>query len=106
MQKSYISSQTFDKTNFTEKPLAKGDYEHCQFNGCDLSNADLTQINFIDCSFSNCNLSLAKLAKTGLQHVQFKDCKLLGLQFWHCNPFVFSVGFENCILNLSSFFKL
>lgn len=31
---------------------------------------------------------------------------MLGLKFEHCNPFLFSVNFESCQLNLSSFYKL
>jgi uncharacterized protein YjbI with pentapeptide repeats len=33
------------------------------------------------------------------------DCKMLGMHFENCNDFLFSVFFENCQLNLSSFYK-
>jgi uncharacterized protein YjbI with pentapeptide repeats len=45
------------------------------------------------------------LNNTAFREVFFKDCKLLGLRFENCNEFLFSVKFENCILNLSSFYK-
>ena len=38
--------------------------------------------------------------------MKFKTCKLLGSHFDNCNTFLFAVGFEDCILNLSSFYKL
>ena len=38
--------------------------------------------------------------------VQFENCKLLGLHFEYCNDFLFEVNFQNCLLNLSSFYKL
>ena len=49
---------------------------------------------------------MAKLVKTALREAKFKDCKLLGLHFDDCSDFLFEVDFENCILNLSSFYKL
>jgi uncharacterized protein YjbI with pentapeptide repeats len=38
--------------------------------------------------------------------VAFLDCKLTGLHFQNCNDFLFAVRFENCNLNLASFYKL
>lgn len=49
---------------------------------------------------------MVKLNKTVLNDTRFKDCKLLGVNFEHCSAFTFSVGFDNCLLNLSSFYKL
>jgi len=44
-----------------------------------------------------------KLAKSTLSSVEFKNCKILGVNFTDCIDFLFSVGFENCILDYSSF---
>jgi uncharacterized protein YjbI with pentapeptide repeats len=41
-----------------------------------------------------------------LRNIAFKECKLLGLHFEHCNGFLFSADFEDCTLHLSSFYKL
>ncbi len=49
---------------------------------------------------------MAKLVKTSFQDTKFKDCKLLGLHFFDCNSFLFTVDFDNCHLNLASFYKL
>ena len=51
-------------------------------------------------------MSMAKLGKTAFKDVKFKDCKLLGLHFDHCDEFLFQVDFENCTLNLASFYKV
>ena len=48
---------------------------------------------------------MAKLEKTAVKDIQFKECKLLGVHFETCDEFLFAVGFENCLLNLSSFYK-
>jgi fluoroquinolone resistance protein len=31
---------------------------------------------------------------------------MLGLHFMNCNPFLFTVDFDNCSLNVSSFYKM
>jgi uncharacterized protein YjbI with pentapeptide repeats len=49
---------------------------------------------------------LAKISNTALRTVRFKSCKLLGLHFEDCNQFLLSLGFENCVLNLSSFYQI
>ena len=35
-----------------------------------------------------------------------KRCKLLGLSFSECHTFLLSLGFRECVVNLSSFYKL
>jgi len=99
-------TETFEKIDFTEKPLARGEYEECIFLQCNFSDSDLSNIHFYDCSFRGCNLSLAALSNNTMSDVKFRDCKLLGLHFELCNPIMFSVSFEKCILNLSSFYNL
>ncbi len=106
MEKAFIENKIFDKVDFTQQPLSKGDYEKCRFVNCNFSNANLSNCNFSECEFAFCNLSLAQVGKTAFRDIHFKDCKLLGLRFDTSNPFLFSVQFENCILNLSSFYKL
>ena len=106
MGSAYVTRKRFDKENFAEEPLPKGEYDGCSFTQCDFSNANLSESNFISCEFCGCNLSMAKLNKTSWQEVTFKECKMLGLRFDQSNPFNFSVNFENTSLNHSSFYKL
>jgi uncharacterized protein YjbI with pentapeptide repeats len=49
---------------------------------------------------------LASLKNTSLNDIQFLGCKLVGVQFEECNPFLFSVGFVNCVLKLAVFYKI
>src|SRR3954447_13481120 len=106
MERKYIEEITFDKKDFVEDAFDKGDYEVCRFINCDFSKADLSDAHFIDCTFTDCNLSLVKLDKTVFRNVNFKGCKLLGLHFYTGNNMLFSADFDDCILNLSSFFKM
>jgi fluoroquinolone resistance protein len=106
MNKAYIEEKTFEKIDFSKNTLATGDYENCKFINCDFSNADISNIHFSECEFDGCNLSMVKNIKTTLSDVAFKNCKLLGMHFDDCNSLLFTVYFENCMLNLSSFYKL
>jgi len=106
MNKTYIEDKTFNGNNFLANKLPKADYENCNFINCNFSNSDLSSVNFIDCEFESCDLSMAKLIDTSFNNVYFKSCKLLGLHFDDCNKFSLSFSFDNCIINLSSFYKL
>jgi uncharacterized protein YjbI with pentapeptide repeats len=46
---------------------------------------------------------MTELTGTSLKTVHFKDCKLLGIQFHLCADFLFSVSFQDCVLDYSSF---
>ncbi|WP_369699882.1 pentapeptide repeat-containing protein [Flavobacterium sp. AED] len=59
----------------------------------------------MECSFKNCNFSLAVLYNTGLKNIQFIGCKLMGLDFTICNNFLFSMNFQDCILDYSTFLQ-
>jgi fluoroquinolone resistance protein len=61
---------------------------------------------FSECSFKDCNLSMAQVRSSSFKDIQFKSCKVLGVHFDQCNPFLFEVNFENCLLNLSTFQKM
>jgi fluoroquinolone resistance protein len=106
MAKAYFDNLSLDKKDYTDEPLAAGEYDTCQFTNCHFSNCDLSQIIFIDCTFTGCNLSGAKLDKTSFRDCTFKDCKLLGLHFFNCHDFLLAVQFENCNLNLASFYRM
>ena len=102
----FIAGKTYEKVDFTKKPLEKGVYEECSFTACRMPGADLGGIRFIDCDFSSCDLSNAALVKTSFQDVEFRECKMLGLQFQECNPLGMSLRFEQCQLDNASFYQL
>lgn len=103
---NYIENKVFEKINYSEKELPKGEYDNCSFVDCTFSNSDLSNIPFIECKFNNCDFSMAKVKGTALKDVKFIRCKLLGLNFNDCNDFLLSVEFEDSLLNFASFYKL
>lgn len=106
MNSKFIDSQNFKGINFTHNGLELADYEYCNFINCDFSNLDLSEISFSECEFEDCNLSSVILNSTSFKEVIFKNCKLLGMQFDKCNPMLFSIDFDDCQLNLSSFYDM
>lgn len=98
---NYITDQTFERVF----ELSAIEYENCNFNNCDFSATTFANINFIDCVFINCNLSLVPLHNTAFRSVSFKECKMLGLHFDHCNGFGLTFSFDGCQLNHSLFYK-
>lgn len=82
------------------------EFEGCTFRNCDFSNSSLIGLRFQDCGFEGCNFSNAKISGVKWSDVVFKDCKMLGLPFEECKTPGFSVEFENCQLDFSSFFQL
>jgi len=106
MAKNCISDQEFKNENYTVDFLTIGEYENCNFLNCNFLESELSEILFVDCSFKNSDLSNAKLRNTSFQNAEFEECKMLGLHFEECNPFLFAVRCNSSILNFSSFFKV
>jgi uncharacterized protein YjbI with pentapeptide repeats len=106
MNTKLTENTIFDKTDYTGKNQIKGEFENCTFRNCNFYTAELSNIIFNDCNFDSCDFSLAQMNNTVLNNIRFVNCKLLGLHFSDCNELLLSVGFENCLLNLSSFYKL
>ncbi len=98
--------QTFDKIDYTLEPLKKGEYEKCVFSQCNFTNGDISHIQFSECEFVGCNISMTQVLETSFRDVVFRNCKLMGITFGNCSNFLFSVDFEKCVLNLSSFHRL
>ena len=95
--------KTFDKLVQPGRAFHGRIFEQCTFTRCDLSKSDFAKSRFIDCTFIGCDLSMIKLRGASLQHVVFKECKLLGVDFSVCSEMLFSPWFEQCILDHSVF---
>lgn len=106
MNNVFIEGKNFLGLSYTSPQLAEGEYENCSFTNCSFLNFNLSAFNFIECEFKNCDLSMAKTKGTGFKTAVFKNCKLVGIHFGDCNPFSLSLHFEDCLLNLSSLYKL
>ncbi|MBG6109579.1 uncharacterized protein YjbI with pentapeptide repeats [Flavobacterium sp. CG_9.10] len=95
--------KTFDKVIWINKRINNREFEDCVFKSCDFSNSNFSNNTFMDCEFIDCNLAMTDLTGTSLKTVSFKNCKLLGIHFNTCTDFLFSVNFQDCVLDYSSF---
>lgn len=89
-----------ERVDFTTE-RAEGAYEATEFRACTFN--DLSGVAFTDCLFNACNLSNAQVGKAKAQDLTFKDCKLIGINFYQMLDFGFSLHFENCLLDYASF---
>ena len=103
MQDLIHENKNFEKITYAGQVIRGREFQDCVFKQCDLSDSEFSGNKFIDCVFDGCNLSMLKLRNTALQSVTFKNCKILGVNFHECSDFLFSVTFDNCIIDFASF---
>lgn len=103
MIKKWIEDQVFAAINYSGQQLTQTEFDGCTFLNCDFSAANWNESDLVNCRFENCNFALAKFSGTGMKEVQFLGCKLIGINFDNCSDFLFSVGFQKCTLDYSSF---
>ncbi len=106
MNPDYIEQQLFNKQDYTETLLSKGEYDTCNFRDCNFAGSDLSGIRFMDCTFIGCDLSNVKVLNSSFHETAFKECKMLGLHFENCDQLGLTVRFENCQLDHSSFYQV
>jgi uncharacterized protein YjbI with pentapeptide repeats len=104
MSNEIFLEQVFSTIDFRKEKFLVADYEGCTFTNCTFASIDLFSSNFEDCEFLNCDLSMLSLSNTAWKGVRFNQCKMIGIHFENCNPFLFSVSFDGCQLNLASFY--
>ncbi|MEM7297954.1 MAG: pentapeptide repeat-containing protein [Bacteroidota bacterium] len=97
-----IASEEFEKLTSLESE----EYECCVFKNCDFSTSDFSRIKFLECEFKDCNLSNVLMGGTSFLDSVFHSCKMLGIQFDHCNTILFSATFNDCQLDHSSFYQM
>jgi uncharacterized protein YjbI with pentapeptide repeats len=105
MGKQDHHGEVFEDIDFTADGFLAGEYEECIFTRCQLATVDLSNSKFLDCTFEDCDLGMATLNNVAFQEVRFIQSRLLGLHFEDCNPFLFSVAFHHCQLDLSCFYQ-
>ncbi|WP_162427141.1 pentapeptide repeat-containing protein [Pontibacter pudoricolor] len=106
MEGQIHTDKTFEKTVYPNKEVKNREFENCTFKNCDFSGSNFAGTRFTDCTFIGCNLAMLKLGHATISNVTFKECKLTGINFSECEDFLFTVYFENCLLDYASFAKM
>jgi uncharacterized protein YjbI with pentapeptide repeats len=107
---SEYTGRKFEHLNLAGAELRNKQFYDCEFLHCNFTESQLLACKFDACHFANCNLSTAKIKGTSFQEVAFKNCKLVGIDWttarWPNVALTGMIGFEECILDGSSFFGL
>ena len=88
---------------FTAHEFEEAEYYNCRFLSCNFRQANIGKTVFEKCCFERSELLQVGLSRTGFHGVEFKDYKLIGVNFNDANEFGFDVGFENSIVDACSF---
>lgn len=97
--------EVFEKVDYSAAELSGEEFECCTFRDCDFSESNLSESLFTDCRMIDCNLTMVIVGHAGLRNVAFVNCKVVGVDFSNCLPFLFTVSFEKCRLDYSHFIK-
>ena len=103
MEKPVYDNEVFDGLDYAGKAVRGKEFQSCSCIKCDLSDSVFSGNKFIDCKFDGCNLSLIKLNASYLNNVEFINSKILGVNFSECQNLLFTVSFNNCVLDYASF---
>jgi fluoroquinolone resistance protein len=97
--------QEFNNLDLKQSSLSQVEFNKCSFTRCNFSQSTLIECRFYDCTFRACDLSLVKLNGSYVRDSKFISCKLVGINWLEASK-QFSADFEDCMLNLSSFFGM
>ncbi len=95
--------QTYVGAVHTGAVFTRGGYERCRFEKCTFTEAQLVDARFTDCEFVGCELSALGLRGTSFTHVRFVDCRAMGVDWTAAAQLTFSVSFERCRMDNSTF---
>lgn len=102
----YFEDARFHGIDFSDLELRDYTFEDCVFERCSFREMALFGTSFRNCRFLNCQWILVKLNNTVLHDVEFKDSKLVGINFTDCNPFGFSPDFYDTVIDNCMFYHL
>jgi fluoroquinolone resistance protein len=104
------TGRKFENLDVVGVELRDRKFYDCEFRRCNFTESRLLNCKFDGCHFIDCNLSTAKIKGTSFQEVAFKTCKLVGIDWttahWPSISLTGMIGFDECILDGSSFFGL
>lgn len=102
----YCENQIFTQLKIEDMPKSPVEFFNCQFNNCNFERMNFSDYVFDRCIFNGSNLALANVTNAKLMNVVFNDCKVEGVRFDQCDPFILEVYFDRCLLRNCSFSDL
>ncbi len=113
LSESVYEAQIFIEADLSGTLLEKSEFITCEFQLCNFSESSLQSCIFRECSFLKSNLDLMKVDRSVFKNTQFKDCRLMGVNWTRASwgkralaQLVKTINFQDSILNYSIFMGL
>lgn len=106
------TDQKFKDLDFHGDTFEDLEFTGCSFHNCKFIECTFQNLSFVDCTFQNCDLSLLKCPQTSFKRVEFKSCRLIGINWsaanWEQKSLLEhqTVSFQDCLLDHSIFIGL
>jgi fluoroquinolone resistance protein len=97
-----FDDQTWSSVDLTDADLGKKDFCNCTFTHVKLQQSRWKGARLEDCRFEACDLTRSAPAQLGLRGVEFKGCKMLGIDWTKVGTHPV-MSFVDCNLSYSSF---
>jgi fluoroquinolone resistance protein len=101
----FYGEREFFKVNYIEQEIHETEFYKCQFTECNLYKTRFIDCEFENCTFEKCDMSLISLTGSRLLDVEFKETKILGVD-WTVLKKPYRFSFNKCNLDNSSFYKM
>lgn len=94
---------TFAGASAVNESVPGGEYERVRFERCTLTGTRFSGCHFDEVVFVHCELTTASFLNSTLRDVKFVNCRMMGVNWTTVRPLTFSVRFEQCRLDNSTF---
>ena len=110
LQLAEYEDETFSGLSFDGEIIEGKVFYDCVFQECTFREVIFQGCGFHDCEFIDCDLSLARIPETSFANVEFRQCKLIGIDWASAHWPKFGIkrpfSFHQCALNYGFFIGL
>lgn len=101
--KAHYEEERIEGLECFQEPLYNLSFTECIFSHCFFQKGTWGGSKFISCSFLNCLIFCVDLTGVRMQEVRFEESKLVGLEFYKCDPTFFSISGKKAIFQGCNF---
>jgi len=92
----------FEQLDATKSSIRDSRFDRCIFRKVQLKESSFSKCKFESCVFESCDLSLFHGYDSAFIDVQFRECKLVGINWTDARRYS-NISFEGCVLDYCSF---
>ncbi|MCY1059496.1 pentapeptide repeat-containing protein [Nannocystis sp. SCPEA4] len=95
----------FSRLDLQGQDIGPREFTGCTFRNCKAQELRLRNCRFEECTFEGCDLTRMRPQGMRALSIQFRNCKLMGVEFSDLGQFP-RLGFDECTLQFASFVAL